>query len=190
MKHWLHAMPFLSVLAGRALELAADALPQRLRLAGFSTVAWLTLLASLLGLLHLGNFGTSYYNELAGGVRGAADLGMQRQYWSNNVTGVLDWINRNLPPGARLYLHEVNAESFRTYQRDGLLRPDIRLAWWTDEADFTAYQYHREFVDVEFRVWNQLGHQRPVHGLYIDEVPIVVVYDQRQVSLASRGKGR
>jgi len=29
------------------------------------------------------------YGELAGGTPGAATLGMQRQYWSNNVTGVL-----------------------------------------------------------------------------------------------------
>jgi len=123
-----------------------------------------------------------YYNELAGGVAGAADLGMQRQYWSNNVTGVLPWINENAPRGARLHLHEVNAECYRTYKRDGYLRSDLRIAWLPDHSDLTAYQYHREFVDSEYRIWNKTGHKKVAHGLYIDEVPIVLVYDLTGIS--------
>ena len=33
---------------------------------------------------------------------GAASLGFQRQYWSNNVTGVLPWIDANSRAGARV----------------------------------------------------------------------------------------
>ncbi|MBN2494397.1 MAG: glycosyltransferase family 39 protein [Deltaproteobacteria bacterium] len=190
-KHWMHAMPFACLLGGLALERMLAALPARwLRRARprsaararhpvFALAAALALLPSLLGLIHLGPYGSSFYNELAGGVAGAAELGMQRQYWSNNVTGVLPFINDNLPPKARLYLHEVTGESIRAYKRDGLLRPDIRTAWSPQTADFIAYQVHREFADVEYQAWHEAGHARILHGLYIDEVPIVLVYDLR-----------
>ncbi len=180
-KHWMHAMPFVCILGALALERMIARLPERI--AGLSrtwvhaAVALLALVPSLQGLVHIDGYGTSYYNELAGSVHGAADLGMQRQYWSNNVTGVLPWLNDNLPAGARLYLHEVTGESIRAYKRDGLLRPDLRMGWSPDHADFTVYQYHREFVDAEYRAWNKVGHRRILHGLYIDQVPIVLVYD-------------
>jgi dolichyl-phosphate-mannose-protein mannosyltransferase len=187
MKHWLHAMPFICLLGGLALTQIISWLPERLgrlRLTPqrvYLAVSSLVLLPSLLGLIHIGSYGTSYYNELAGGVSGAADLGMQRQYWSNNVTGVLPWINENAPRGARLHLHEVNGECYRTYKNDGYLRGDLRLAWLPDHSDLTAYQYHREFVDSEYRIWNKLGHKKVAHGLYIDEVPIILVYDLREI---------
>ncbi len=182
-KHWMHAMPFVCVLAAIALERMIARLPERLgrlrRPHLFWATAALALLPSLAGLIWIGPYGSSAYNALAGGVHGAADIGMQRQYWSNNVTGVLPWLNEHLPKGARVYFHEVTGESFRAYKRDGLLRPDVRPAWSPDHADFTVYQYHREFVDTEYRVWNRTGNRTIAHGLYLDQVPMVLVYDQR-----------
>lgn len=184
MKHWLNAMPFACVLAGLALERLIGALPVRklgrLHLTTrrvFAGLGGLVLLPSLLGLLHVGNYGTTYYNELAGGVDGGADLGMQRQYWSNDVSGVLPWINQNLPRGARLYLHEVNGECYRFFKRDGYLRNDLRMAWTPETSDYTSYLYHREFVDSEYRVWNLIGNETIAHGLYLDQVPLALVYD-------------
>lgn len=181
MKHWLHAMPFLCLLGALALEqlLRAASESARVRRLVFAAVGALVLLPSLLGLVHVGNYGSSYYNALAGGIDGAADLGMQRQYWSNNARGVLDWINEHAPRGARVYLHEVNFECFRTYQRDGWLRPDLRPGGSPDSAAIMAYQYHREFVDTEYRAWNRLGHNKPAWGLYLDEVPLLLVYRLR-----------
>ena len=121
-------------------------------------------------------YGTSAYGELAGGIPGAATLGMQRQYWSNNVTAVLPWLNRHCPPGARVYFHEVNVESYRTYLLTGQLRADIRYALVPEQSDYAALQWHREFRDREPETWNAYGTRRPATGLYLDEVPQVVVY--------------
>jgi len=182
-KHWMHAMPFVCVLGGIALERMIARLPERVgsirRRHLFTATAALVLLPSLLGLVWIGPYGTAFYNCLAGGVSGAADLGMQRQYWSADVTGVMPWLNEHLPAGARVYFHEVTGESLRAYKRDGWLRPDVRLAWGPDQADFTVYQYHREFVDTEYRVWNRTGNRTIAHGLYLDQVPLVLVYDER-----------
>ena len=51
--------------------------------------------------------------------KGAASLGMQRQFWSNNVTAVLPWLNEHVPRNGRVWFHEVNVESYRTYQLVG-----------------------------------------------------------------------
>jgi len=184
MKHWLNAMPFVCLLAALALDRLVALVPDLgarvfRPVYLYAGVAVLALLPSLLGLIHIGPYGTSFYNSLAGGVPGAADLGMQRQYWSNNVTGVLPWINQNVPPGKRLYLHEVNGECFRTYQRDGYLRSDIKMSWMPEHSDYTAYQYHREFTNIEYRLWQENNSKKTEHGLYIDEVPIVLVYSKR-----------
>jgi len=193
MKHWLHAMPFACILSGLALDRLVQALPgerlKKLRLTPrrvYVTLAGLVLLPSLLGLIHVGNYGTTYYNELAGGVAGGADLGMQRQYWSNDVSGVLPWINEHLPHGARLYLHEVNGECFRSYKRDGYLRGDLRMAWTPESSDFTSYLYHREFVDTEYRIWNLRKDKKIAYGLYLDQVPLALVYDIKRSQSPSR----
>ena len=134
------------------------------------------LLPGLWQIAHVHPYGTSAYGELAGDIPGAATLGMQRQYWSNNVTGVLPWLNAHCPPGARIYFHEVNVESYRTYILMGMLRPDLRYAPDPADSDYAALQWHREFRDREPETWNAYGTHRPAAGLYLDEVPQVVVY--------------
>ncbi len=185
-KHWLPAMPFLGILAGAAVARGCEALVERLRVwrpgLSLATVAApvfaLLLLPALVGLVRVFPYGTSVYSELAGGLPGAASLGMQRQYWSSNVTAVLPWINEHAPPNGRVFLHEVHGLSFRDYQRNGMLREDLRPAGPFD-ADIAAYQYHQEFREHEFNVWESFGTRTPATGLYLDETPQVVVYQRR-----------
>jgi hypothetical protein len=94
-KHWLPSMPFLALLGAREVDRAVAALPRALGLAERRVNALavalgaLLLLPALTATAHVHPYGTSAYGELAGGIPGAASLGLQRQYWSNNVTGVL-----------------------------------------------------------------------------------------------------
>src|SRR5205807_5013490 len=122
-KHWLAFVALLApeaahLLAGAA-GLASQAGLPRARALGIAAAA--ALLPGLWQIAHVHPYGTSAYGELAGGVPGAASLGMQRQYWSNNVTAVLPWLNEHVPRGGRVHFHEVNHESYRTYQLMGLL---------------------------------------------------------------------
>ena len=169
-KHWLG---FLALLAPEAAALLVRAAPGPRALAGAAAA---TLLPGICQIARVHPYGTSAYGELAGGIPGAATLGMQRQYWSNNVTAVLPWLNRHCPPGARVYFHEVNVESYRTYLLTGQLRADIRYALVPEQSDYAALQWHREFRDREPETWNAYGTRRPATGLYLDEVPQVVVY--------------
>lgn len=175
LKHWLAFVALLTPEAAALLVRAAGqwAWPRRRALALGSAAA---LLPGVWQIAHTHPYGTSAYGELAGDIPGAATLGMQRQYWSNNVTAVLPWLNAHCPPGARVYFHEVNLESFRTYVLTGMLRPDLRYAASPAGADYVALQWHREFRDREPETWNAFGTRRPATGLYLDEVPQVVVY--------------
>jgi hypothetical protein len=181
-KHWLPSMPFLALLGAREVDRAVSALGQ---VVGFAerrvnvlaaVFGILLLLPGLTATAHVHPYGTSAYGELAGGIPGAASLGLQRQYWSNNVTGVLPWINAHARAGERLWLHEVNGLSFRDYQRNGMLRPDVVPAGGPEDADIAAVQYHQEFREQEVLVWQAFGTQVPSTGLYLDETPQVVVY--------------
>jgi hypothetical protein len=186
-KHWFPAMPFLALLGGMVVAGAArgsvEALRRRWPAVGLPALAvplFVVLFApALIATARNHPYGTSYYSELAGGLPGAATLGMQRQFWSNNVTGILGWLNERAPPNARVWLHEVTGLAFQEYQLNGMLRRDIRAAAGPWDADIAAYQYHQEFREHEMNIWQAFGTQTPVTGLYLDETPQVIVYQRR-----------
>ncbi len=173
LKHWL---VFLALLAPEAASLITQIAERSGLRRALPLAAAAALLPGIWQIVHLHPYGTSAYGELAGDLPGAASLGMQRQYWSSNVTGVLPWLNANCPPGARVYFHEVNIESYRAYLQSGQLRQDIRYASGPGDAQYAALQWHREFRDREPETWNAFGTRRPAFGLYLDETPQVVVY--------------
>ncbi len=196
-KHWLPSMPFLGILAAYALErgavgLAALVRGETRRAQGLRSVipyalTSLVLLPAAIATARYFPYGTSYYSELAGGLPGAATLGMQRQYWANNVTGVLPWINANARPGERVYLHENHSGQVADYIANGMVRKDLQFVGSIRDADIVAYQYHQEFRDAEFQTW-QLINPRPAFGLYVDETPQVIVY-RRRSSRAAPAEG-
>jgi len=180
-KHWMPGLPYLAVLAAEALiatavTLAAWLRKRELELTLSYTVAALVLLPGVIGAVHIDGYGESFYNELAGGGAGAAELGMQRQFWSNNVTGVLDWLNHNAPQGATVQFHEVTQGSYGAYRDNGMLRPDIRFSLSPQNSQLAAYQYMQEFRDQEYQIWNAFGTNEPVDGHYLDEAPDITVY--------------
>jgi len=192
-KHWIASICFLALLGGEAVDRACTAVTDALRrrsaprpstgrlegaAVGVGMFALLITPAAL-ATAHVHPYGTADYGELAGGIPGAATLGMQRQFWSNNVSGVLPWINDHAPPGARIWLHEVTDLAFRDYQRNGMLRADLQPAGGPEDAQLAAYQYHQEFREQEMRIWQAFGTRKPSYGLYLDETPQIVVYQRR-----------
>jgi len=177
-KHWLAFIALLAPEAAhllvRSAELAATAGWRRAPAFAVATVA--ALVPGVWQIARVHPYGTSAYGELAGGIPGAASLGMQRQYWSNNVTGVLPWLDAHAPRGARIFFHEVNFQSYRAYQQAGMLRQDIQYAFSPADAHYAALQWHREFRDREPETWNAFRTRVPATGLYLDETPQVIVY--------------
>ena len=175
-KHWMPAMPFLALLGTRALVTAGQRLwPARpavvtvvLAALALAPAAW------QVGRTH--PFGTAAWNEIAGGAAGAASMGMQRQFWGDDLVAVLPALNVHAVPGARVWFQEATTLSVKQYQRDGRLRSDLAVASGPEDADISIWQYHQEFRDREFRTWTEFRTARPVAGAYLDEVPLVQVY--------------
>lgn len=184
LKHWLVFVALLApeaaALVERSARAASAALAPRLPWLGprraLALAAAAALLPGLAQIVRVHPYGTSAYGQLAGNEPGAASLGMQRQYWSGNVTAVLPWLNAHAPQGARVYFHEVNVESFRAYQQAGLVRRDLHYAGGPQWSDYAALQWHREFRDVEPETWNAYGTRRPATGFFLGETPQVIVY--------------
>ena len=185
-KHWLAAMPFLALLGARTLVSAGSLLSPRRAGLVTAALAASALVPAAWAVIHFHPYGTAAYNELASGAPGAASLGMQRQFWGDDVVGLLPDLNRHATPGARVWWQETAYYAVRAWQRDGRVRPDLRWVDRPEDADLAIWHFHQEFRDKEFRTWTAFGgplgagaparEVRPVAGLYLDEVPLVQVY--------------
>jgi hypothetical protein len=187
-KHWLATMPVLAVLAGVALAalwqgaIAELGLTDRPRLRALALAALLVVAVSPAAVETVRShpYGLSHYNALAGGAPGGADLGMNRQFWGYSVRGLLGFLNRHLPSGSRLYLHDWNHDAYVLYLRDGLLGPGIADAGMEDpgiRASSAALVIHeKHFNKYEYMIWDAYQHARPAEVLTLDGVPLVTLY--------------
>ena len=99
-----------------------------------------------------------------------------RNFWGYVSRGHLDFLNRTVEPGGKVFFQRTNVGCYTAYQREGLLRGDIRYAARLEEADWALIFKQRTYDDDEYRIWNEWGTARPVAGLYVDEVPMCLVY--------------
>lgn len=182
-KHWFNAMPTLCIVGARLLWLAVDAVAPTLsesRAGVRHGAVALGLLALTLGPGFAGIAashpnGIGYYNELAGGYRGAAELGMQRQFWGGLARPLYDQLDEVPRPG-QVFFNRTNYDSYRMYQREKLIPADVyygNSAKAGLEAGVTFEQ--PEHGETEGDLWSSLG-TRPVSGVYQDNVVLNQLY--------------
>jgi hypothetical protein len=183
-KHWFSAYPFLCLFAGYAALHVAVSVESRLLSRGLADPSRVALfsLAILLApgvaeMAHSHPFGLSHYTLPAGGVPGAADLGMNRQFWGFTTRSVVDFLNEKLPDGGSVFIHDTTFGAFEMLKRDGHLHPNIHAAGNLSEADYVLVQYEHHMVEVDFQAWQLFGSVQPAHVLTYDGVPIVTIYE-------------
>lgn len=191
-KHWYNALPTLSVAAAWVVVRAGRDLAARVSVArGRWVPAVAALGIALPGWAGAARFhpnGIAYYNELAGGVRGAAELGMQRSFWGYVPFPLYrrldDWVDRG-----RVFFNRTNYDSYRQYRRDALIPPGITYANDPQHADVGIQFEQPEHGESEGGIWANLG-TRPVAGVYEDEVTLGQIYveglSERPPDLGSR----
>lgn len=122
------AFVHLAVLAGDGFDALLNRLKQqwykRGRFLLRPALAAFLLFPGILGIVRLHPFELSYYNELVGGVRGAARLGMETTYFASTYGYFLPYLNQ-LPPGSRLWVMPNSWDVIYYYQLHGLLRSDL-----------------------------------------------------------------
>lgn len=189
-KHWQPSTPFMALFAAYSLERIVwnlkpwfSALPKLLQ-HSFGKHAWLVpslfvglvLLPSLVDTVHSHPFGMSFYNSLAGGTRGAAQKNLQRTFWGHSSRQlIIEELNR-APKGSRVFFNRTNYDSFRMYQRDGLLKRDVYYASKVENSDFALIFYQGGYYEELYKMWNSYGTHQPLRSISLDGVPLVALY--------------
>ncbi|HUG52136.1 MAG TPA: glycosyltransferase family 39 protein [Vicinamibacteria bacterium] len=181
-KHWFTSMPCLALLAAaeldRLLVWAGRGLSWRPRAGGaaYAAIVGAVIAPGALGIHLVHPYGIGFYNEVIGGVRGAAEKGMMRNFWGHTSRGTLSFLNERVEPGGRVFFHRTNPECYASYVREGVLRPDIVYAYTLEDADWATFHHQRPHAADEYRIWSEWGSTRPEAGVYVDEVPMNLVY--------------
>ncbi len=184
-KHWFTAYPFLCLFAGFAALHVLVSAESRLISRGLAE-AWPVSALSMAILLapgfaetaHSHRFGLSHYTLAAGGVPGAADYGMNRQFWGFTTGSVVDFLVSKMPAGGSVYLGDTTFTAFEVLKRDGRLPPNIRAEGRITEADYVLIHHEHHMNELEYQSWMaHNGSVQPVHVLTYDGVPIVTIYE-------------
>jgi 4-amino-4-deoxy-L-arabinose transferase-like glycosyltransferase len=192
-KHWMPILPTVCIAAGvglawagRALAAAlAAALPPRLRRgapAALPALAALAVLAAGSETLAAQPYALTWYNALAGGAPGGADLGMNRQFWGVAARGALPALAREAPASRTrpVYTHDA-APAWGLYRRLGLVPPSLPDAGHENHGGIGRSQlaiviHERHFNRHDYLIWSAYGTVRPIYVLRTDGVPIVTIY--------------
>jgi hypothetical protein len=183
-KHWFTAYPFLAIFAAlgfeHALVVYRSLVPERLS-ALRARLAWVTgallLSPALVETVHSHPFGLSHYGFAAGFVPGAADRGMNRQFWGFTTGSLVGFFYEHLPHGGSVYVCDTTDTAFRMLARDGLLPANIVPTSDIAGADYAILHHEHHFTDVEVQIWSTYETTRPTYVLSYDGVPIISVYE-------------
>ncbi len=183
-KHWFTAYPFLCLFAGYAALHVIVSAESRLISRGLAEAGPVSILAITVLLApafaetaHSHRFGLSHYTWAAGGVPGAADYGMNRQFWGFTTGSVVDFLKQKMPNGGSVYLGDTTFVAFEMLKRDGRLPPNIRAEGNLTEADYVLVHHEHHMAEIDFQAWQAFGSVQPVHVLTYDGVPIVSIYE-------------
>jgi len=181
-KHWMPAMPFLAIMSGVGVAYAAALLSKgrdTWRPRAMVVLGALVVSSAMLQTAHIQPFGTSYYNEAIGSVRGAADAGMMRQFWGYSSRQALPWINENAPQRATVFIHNTTSFAWGTYRREKLVRQDLR-ATSMEGSQFALFEHQKAFQFNLIDLWDIYETRTPVHVIDVDGVPILSVFKRAE----------
>lgn len=170
------ALPFLSLLGARALVAAGAALWPGREAGVTASLALLVLLPGGRSVVHAWPYGFAAWNELAGGAPGAASAGLPRQPGGDAPAGLLAAVDAHAAPGVRIWWDRTAPAAVERWRRDGRLRADLLPARGPEEADLAVWTCDDREREREYRIWTAFGTARPVDGLFLDEVPLALLY--------------
>ncbi len=186
-KHWFLSMPFFCLIAAHGLHwllvLARGGLPRRLqnaspalRWSGATVLAVVLLAPAVRDTLRYVPFGTAYYNEFIGGLPGAADSRMQRQFWSFASRSALPYVNAVAPEGTTIDFQDATRGTCQMQRQEAWMRADLECATRKYAPEILLFDVEERFAEEEMRYWAHMDTLGPVHEGGIDGVPMVRVY--------------
>jgi len=107
---------------------------------------------------------------------------MQRTFWAQTTPGVLDYLNKHAPKNASILFNNTPWDSFRAYQKDGMLRSDLRKANSERDADFAVLNHWKYYADGIYNIRRLFGAEYAIEVSQIDGLPLTELYrnDRKQ----------
>ena len=185
-KHWMPAMPFVAIVAGigvvatvRGLRPIVETLTGRFSHLAMPVVTALLAAAVVVPAAYATAVnhphGTSYYNELIGGERGAADREMFRQFWGHSSRHGLPWLNEHAAEGAGVWRHNTIAMAWEAYRNEEMIRPDLRSTSIA-ASDYALYHEQKAFRFQLYPLWEDYQTMTPAHVVDHRGVPLLSIY--------------
>ncbi len=183
---WLTMFPLWLVLTGRSTNLITQACqtrwPARPQLI-YGT--WLVLVLTQIGWqARIAPLYLSFYSGVAGGMAGAAQWDLERNYWGDAVTrGLLEAVVQHVPRGTTIavtpVLHQFQVEELWR-QSPILRRHEITLVPYEEDHVDTAYVLlFQRRADLPPEFLRPSPDWEPVEELRISEVPVSGLYRRR-----------
>ena len=200
-KHWMAAYPAMLLIAARGMQWSWVALAQpwlasrgRLPRGLAAATAWalvaLALVPAWIATADHHPHGTMYYNELIGGVPGAAAADLQRQFWGSQALDGLEVVNARAKRNARVWFHNTAWGSVRIYEREGQFRRDLRASGGIEDSDFGLFHHQKDHDDYEVDLFRNYKTVVPIAQVSQQGVPILTVYERPTAVVAPQEPGR
>ena len=114
---------------------------------------------------------SSYFNELIGGVDGAANKGFEVEYWGNAFIGTLPFLNEHSDSTFWIYNHPAQ---YRFYDEAGLLKKTVSLFADKNNCDYLVLLIRKGHFDQE--TWKYYKYKKPVFSVRISGTNLVNIY--------------
>lgn len=181
-KHWHPAYPFLCIFAGVGIVFVACKLaalrPRRWLVA--ACVVGVSGCVAAPGIVETKRshpHGLTHYTPLVGGPSGGADLGLTRGFWGYETGAIVEFLNKHLPNGGRVYVNDTFHSSWEQLRLDGRLRSDIEAEWWAAaSADLVVIEHEQHMDEVEHQIWVTYATVTPVYVVALEGAPALTVY--------------
>lgn len=172
----LPALPFLALIAGRGVAWPAARLRARWRPLFWSGCLLLLGLTAYTAIVRPHPYQASYYNALAGGVDGAARLGLEPEYWGSPYQGLLPWLRQH--PDETFWLYSAERDKylyngFGLYREDGLLDRPVRFGTRSDSA-YVVLLNRPGFFDAA--MWALYRTAEPVYAVRLSQTMLAGIY--------------
>ncbi len=175
---FLPLFPFLAIFCGLAIGWiwekmkARGVAVRRLVAVGiiifFATQAW--------GLIHIAPFWLSYYNLLAGGLKGGYEKGLEATYWGDSIDReVFDFLETQ-EPGTLAYA-PVGLELAYNSKVIGLIGADFEIVDFKEPHRYLVLVNRQGMFDHRMRKIFQ--EERPIFVRECDGVPLTLVYERK-----------
>ncbi len=172
---FLPAFPFAALMVGFGFDAVLSLLRRRMNfIIANSLVFLLMLVPPLYSYYKIHPYYLAYYNELAGGIRGAKEMGMETTFYCDALKkDFIEVINAIIPADKSLKPCSMSFAVIQYYKDRGWLREDIhhdREPPW----DFYLLQCRQGmFRETEWYLYKQ---QKPLAEIQVDGVPLFKLY--------------